>query len=278
MAKRALQSSSSAPDAAGETSEPSWARHEHGTLTRFLSLKQQKLPDELWSKVFEDVDDNSVTAFACTCKQLRRVQRESGRKLETNLSSYYEESWSMRVGVLSEDWCDWAATSLVRSESGLFSEDGIQFMRAILNAAAFWGHLSFLKENLSTSLAVFAGDCCRFAAGGGHLSLLQWLRENNFPWDRYTCSSAAARGHLDVLQWARANDCPMDGNTCDASARSGNLEVLQWARANGCPWNEYTLNCAVFNGHLHVVRWCHEVSVKALPSPWLPLSFSPSPC
>eukprot|EP00611_Tribonema_gayanum_P027248 TRINITY_DN6676_c0_g1_i1.p1 TRINITY_DN6676_c0_g1~~TRINITY_DN6676_c0_g1_i1.p1 ORF type:complete len:161 (-),score=27.16 TRINITY_DN6676_c0_g1_i1:34-516(-) len=43
------------------------------------------------------------------------------------------------------------------------------------------------------------------AAERGHLHMLQWLRQNNCPWDRLTCSSAAENGHLEVLQWARAN-------------------------------------------------------------------------
>merc|ERR1719410_1898954 len=47
--------------------------------------KKRGLPDEVWAKILEDVDDNSVMAFACVNKQLRRVQQESGRELATEL-------------------------------------------------------------------------------------------------------------------------------------------------------------------------------------------------
>ena len=54
--------------------------------------EQQLLPDELWEKILGNVDDNSVMAFASVCKQLRRVQRRSGRKLETDMKSYSDFS------------------------------------------------------------------------------------------------------------------------------------------------------------------------------------------
>ena len=71
------------------------------------------LPDELWEKILEDVDDNSVFAFASVCRQLRRVQQRSGRTLFTDLGwfSYskddylrpkYQQLSAMRM---SEDWC-----------------------------------------------------------------------------------------------------------------------------------------------------------------------------
>ena len=46
------------------------------------------------------------------------------------------------------------------------------------------------------------------AAEGGHLSCLQWLRENGCNWDGDTsCSDAARNGHLHIFKWARQNGC-----------------------------------------------------------------------
>jgi hypothetical protein len=53
-------------------------------------------------------------------------------------------------------------------------------------------------------------DFCAGAAYGGNLKVLQWARENGYPWDSTTCANAAAGGHLHVLKWARANSCPWD--------------------------------------------------------------------
>ena len=46
------------------------------------------------------------------------------------------------------------------------------------------------------------------AAGGGHLELLKWLRENDAPWDEGVYTNAASGGHSEVLKWARENGAP----------------------------------------------------------------------
>ena len=48
------------------------------------------------------------------------------------------------------------------------------------------------------------------AAGGGHLEVLKWGRENGCPWDKDTCACAAIGGHLEVLKWLRENGCPLE--------------------------------------------------------------------
>ena len=70
---------------------------------------------------------------------------------------------------------------------------------------------------------------CAFAAYGGHLETLKWLRENGCRWNEWTCAYAAKGGHLELLKWARANDCPWDESTCANAAEGGHLEVLKWA-------------------------------------------------
>jgi hypothetical protein len=35
----------------------------------------------------------------------------------------------------------------------------------------------------------------------------QWLRANGCDWNTETCSAAAGGGHLEVLEWARENGC-----------------------------------------------------------------------
>jgi hypothetical protein len=47
-----------------------------------------------------------------------------------------------------------------------------------------------------------------------------------------TCAAAAGGGHLDVLIWARQNNCPWDVQTIACSA---NKEMRQWAIVHGCP-------------------------------------------
>jgi len=70
--------------------------------------------------------------------------------------------------------------------------------------------------------------------------MLQWLRAQGCPWNKYTSWSAAMNGHLGVLQWARAQDppCPWDKGTCADAANHGHWALLKWLRTQDppCPW------------------------------------------
>ena len=254
-----------------------------------------ELPDELWLKVLEDVDDKSVTAFASASKQLRRVQKESGRRLKTNFKvyfydlrtsqMYYDYSESIPIdkelAALSEDWCLWSMSSLTLKKEKMKR-------RRIMNAAAFWGHLNALKQwkEQSRAKSLFDQQTCIFAASGGHLDVLMWLRDNGYPWHtvrtcnaaarggnlemlKYlakngrtwnpkTCSQAAAGGHLEMVKYLHENQCPWNGGTCSFASRGGYLEVLKYAHENGCPWNQVTCSYAAAGGHLEVLKYAHE--------------------
>jgi hypothetical protein len=79
------------------------------------------------------------------------------------------------------------------------------------------GHVCSLDWLLSRDVALKQrntdGACC-WAADGGHLSMLQYLRnlEPPCPWDKWTCANAAKNGHLHVLQWVQSQPepCPCD--------------------------------------------------------------------
>merc|ERR1711977_558783 len=148
------------------------------------SKKRRTLPDELWDKILESVDDNSVMAFASVSKQLRRVQRRSGRKLKTDMLCYASSSLERRYFVmqlfkyaesssLSEDRCLWTMTL---PSAGIQQKQSEQ----IVNAAAFWGHLGALKywkERTRAKKSPFDKVTSAFAALGGQVEVLVWLRE-----------------------------------------------------------------------------------------------------
>ena len=70
------------------------------------------------------------------------------------------------------------------------------------------------------STSSFYGLTSRVSAYG-HLNLLKWLRQNDCPWNKWTCVFAAFGGHLDCLKWARENGCPWDEDTCARSDLEG---------------------------------------------------------
>jgi len=280
--RRLRSSSSSEPAVAGEGAAGTSAntstkrrrtdKRETLDVDVAMQMEQQqqenkdKLPDELWDKVLKSVDDNSVMAFALVCKQLRRVQQEAGRRLETelkgyeffNFSSFYfkEEfmNYMQRLSTRSEDWFLWSMRVLPSPEEE-------KKRTRIMNAAAFLGHLNLLKQWKEQSRAkksLFDEKTCEVAALGGQLEVLVLLRENNCPWNDFTCHLAALGGHLDVLKYAHEKGCPWDEDTCAAAACEGHLEVLKYAYEKGCPWDEYTCYYAAEGGHLEVLKYAHE--------------------
>ena len=77
----------------------------------------------------------------------------------------------------------------------------------------------------------------RIAASVASPARMAWMRSMGLPWDERVCAYAAGGGHLEVLQWARAQGCPWDKWTCVRARAGGHFAVLQWALAQGCPSN-----------------------------------------
>ena len=261
---RRLRSSSATPSVVASTSGEREKRRKRNERTTgdedvVKQIKQQQeeekkknskagLPDELWAKILEDVDDNSVMAFASVSKQLRRVQKESERKLELDLRDWensvdftYHHYYSVhemlqKAPPLSEEWCLWTM---------IFLSDGRQqeLSRQITNAVAFWGHLGALKrwkEQGREQESLFDENTCEFAALGGQLEVLKYLHEKGCPWNEGTCANAAEGGHLEVLKYAHENGCPLHEATCQYAAKEGHLDVLKYAHKNGCAWGVET--------------------------------------
>ena len=64
------------------------------------------------------------------------------------------------------------------------------------------------------------------AAGSGNMELVQWLRGEGCPWDKWTCAVAVGQGigqpdphgHVEMLRWARENGCPWRPTDRDRAA------------------------------------------------------------
>ena len=107
----------------------------------------------------------------------------------------------------------------------------------------------------SILLNKFQRTLCRYLAGRGFLTELQWARQMACPWNSKICSAAAEGGHLEVLQWARSEGCAWDYNVFIKAATYGHLHVIQWAMGNGCQWHDEVCAYAAWKGHLHVLEW-----------------------
>ena len=117
-----------------------------------------------------------------------------------------------------------------------------ELIKRVLYVAANKGYLQVFEkywsqgpqEKLSQLWDIYT---CGWAARGGHLEMIKWLRAKGCPWGTLTSSWAAFGGQLEVLQWMRGQDppCPWKSSVCYQAAREGHLEVLRWARSQGCP-------------------------------------------
>lgn len=130
-------------------------------------------------------------------------------------------------------------------------------------------------------------SACRYAAMNGHLTTLQWLREQDppCPWDGHLWESCAMTGQLAVLQWALAQNppCPCadysnwhaddwgeNWGCCAAAVEYGHLEILKLFRAQDppCPWDARCCVNAARNGDLPALQWMRDSTIHADPCAW----------
>lgn len=126
--------------------------------------------------------------------------------------------------------------------------------------AAAGGHVSVLQWMKDQSLLnddnVYVWPA---AVREGCFNVLQWLVDNGFTNTRRAMGTAVRDGRVDILQWARNHGVLMlTAETCSLAACCGRLEVLQWLRENECPWDFYTISAAQHNVHASIVQWARE--------------------
>ena len=138
------------------------------------------------------------------------------------------------------------------------NHEEIPFFFKFASTVAFRGHLSLLQWARANDCPWDPSTCAK-AARGGHLEVLKWARENGCSWNESTCSTAARKGHLEVLMWAREQGCKWEaGSMASDAARGGNLELLKWVRERGARWDSVTCSLAARHGHLEVLKWLRE--------------------
>jgi hypothetical protein len=147
----------------------------------------------------------------------------------------------------------------------------------IFNTLARNGNLKFLEFINSEGLSWKDKTFCWLAALEGHLPVIKWAIENEYPfnpyncmlsaidlkkidilyffkelgysWNSQMCSVAACEGKLEMLKFLKKQLCPWDEETCSLAALEGHLDILEWAFKNECPVNEEVIENAFKNGH-----------------------------
>ena len=161
------------------------------------------------------------------------------------------------MSLFTEDWCAyWSRKFNVHHTDP-------ELIKRVLYVAARHGYLQVFEKYWSQGpqekvSKLWDERTCSWAACGGHLEVMKWLRAKGCPWGILTINWAAEGGHLELLQWMQDQDPPCPWNAthvCYFAAYKGHLEVLRWARSQGCPWNGDVTWAAARGGHLEVLKW-----------------------
>ena len=76
--------------------------------------------------------------------------------------------------------------------------------------AALQGNLEMVKYCVANKCPIDE-NACAYAADGGELEVLKYLREEvKAPWDKHTANRAAANGHLHILCLLYTSPSPRD--------------------------------------------------------------------
>ncbi len=130
----------------------------------------------------------------------------------------------------------------------------------VCSFAAFNGKLEILKWMKEKS-CVFGPRDIMHVIQNGHLEVLKWICSNynigEFVKERL-CDYAAFYGQLDILKWTHENDYTWDRLTCSNAAKNGHLECLKYLRLNGCEWNNYVYLNANEYKHMELLKWAME--------------------
>lgn len=148
------------------------------------------------------------------------------------------------------------------------------------DAAIAHGDLEIIKwlfskrYEVSPTGEIFHNETCECAAEGEHIDVLQWLIENNCPFDRNKCIiSAASGGQLNMLKWL-CNNYNNNNNhltipmLCICAASGGHAHILQWLQDCNYPngdkskeWKENIYTQAGANNHLNVLKWAYKNNI-----------------
>lgn len=184
---------------------------------------------------------------------------------------------SGHLGVL--EWAQkrrvkWFSSSLIRIAADHEQVEILDFIRMQCQLQDQSAVCPTTEEKINLSISV-----TEYATASGHVSVLEWTRENGLlsvALDEWTC--AVRKGHANVLQWLFERGCwrdvtPQFGKemTIDNAAFYGQISVIEWALDSCMEFDERTCYSAAFGGRLETLQWLRE---RECPWDWKTITFA----
>jgi ankyrin repeat protein len=126
-----------------------------------------------------------------------------------------------------------------------------------IDAAAEQGNLEMVKYCVANKCPI-GWSACAYAASGGHLEVLKYLREEaKAPWDSVTPSWAAQNGHLHILEYlVERKFVQFSEGACAYAAENGHLDCLKYLRETAkVPWGYWSVYRAHKNNQTECVQY-----------------------
>ena len=216
------------------------------TETRAL-IKRSSRKEELKKKFYvKEMSSISTLEFMWENKSLWTLYIKGG----TNFCSRVAETNKLELlkWAREEKKCEWSVGPI--------------------NAAARQGNLEMVKYCVAKKCPI--DGACAWAADGGHLEVLKYLREEaKAPWDSSTAARAAEKGHLHILEYLVERKYDEFEYACEYAAAFGHLDCLKYLHETAkVPWNEDAIREAHFNDHPECLQYLLDNDCP-LPDGWL---------
>ena len=171
---------------------------------------------------------------------------------------YYESDFCERV----------AKTNKLELLRWIREEKKCKWDYRTLCAAARQGNMEMVKYCVAKKCPMDA-IVCAFAASGGRLETLKYLRQKvKAPWDCRTATWAAESGHLHVLEYLVERKCAFHEDACACAAGNGHLDCLKYLRETAkAPWDSLAVEDAHMRSKTECVRYLLDNECP-LPEGW----------
>ena len=122
------------------------------------------------------------------------------------------------------------------------------------------GKVDCLEYIFNVAPDVISSLCYSSAVGGGHLSCIVFLHENNklSLSNTNTTFMAVHCKQLHILKYLHEQGYEWKSNCCNKAVEQGNLECLKYLHENGCPWDEHTHQKAIQYNKPECVTYLEE--------------------